>query len=186
MNRNIFPLIVFLSFLLAACGPGEQAPGPRDECGLIEPSEADVKYILSFGGQAFASEHWVKSYTVEPYKISLSRSNQTLSGVAYLEYLLFTCGYGQADLDSYFSDEGFEIIFSEYEAYELANFCEIKDLALYEYKLLDEGIEFTGRYWVWQATETRLLDFLLVFPMDNPDVLDEHSRLLFPDLSVCE
>lgn len=121
MNRKIIPLIVFLSLLLAACGSGEQVKGPRDECGLIEPTEADVKFILSFGELAFNSEGWVKRYTVEPYKISLTRNNQALSGVTYVEYLIFNCGYGQADLDGYFNDEGFDIIFSDYEAYELAN-----------------------------------------------------------------
>ena len=186
MNRNIFPLIVFLSILLGACGPGEQAQGPRDECGLIEPSESDVRYILSFGGQAFASDDWLKTYTVEPYKISLSRNNQASSAVAFVEYLIYTCGYGQADLDSYFNEEGFNIIFSGYENHTLTNFCEIKDLTLYEYDLVDEERDFKARYWVWQATETRLLDFLLVFPKDNPVDLDKYSQQIFPDLNSCE
>jgi hypothetical protein len=186
MNGKFLLVIVFLSLLLTACGPGQQAQGPRDECGLIEPTEADVRYILSFGAETFGSDDWIKSYTVEPYKISLSRTNQVLSGVAFVEYLIFNCGYGQPDLDAYFNDEGFNIIFSEYEAHELANFCEVEDLAFYEYKLLDEGIEFSAHYWVWQATETRLLDFLLVLPKDNPALLDEYSRLLFPDLPSCE
>jgi hypothetical protein len=177
-----------LTFLLAACTPatGEQAAGPRDECGLIEPTSGDVDYALSFGQQAYPTADWIKSYTVEPYKISLTRTNGSLTGVAYLEYLIFNCGYGQTELNNYFNDESFNIIFGDYESHALTNFCEVEDLALYEYDLVEDGIGFHARYWAKQASDTRLLVMLLVFPTDTPNILDQYSQELFPEFPSCE
>ena len=185
LPRSLVLLALIGGQLLAACGP-RQADGPRDECGLIEPTPADLRFSLGFGETSFTSDDWVKTYTVEPYKISLTRNNDPLRAVSYLEYLVFNCGYGQADMDSYFSDESFDIIFAEYESHALKDFCEIRDLALYEYDLVDEGTDYSSRYWVKQATETRLLVFMLVFPSSSPDVLDAYSAQIFPDLSACQ
>lgn len=185
LARSLVLLAIIGSQLLVACGP-RQAEGPRDECGLIEPTAADVSYSLSFGETSFTSDEWLKTYTAEPYKINLTRNNDPLRAVNYLEYLIFNCGYGQADMDSYFSDESFDIIFAEYESRALKDFCEIPGLALYEYDLVDEGAAYSARYWVKQATETRLLVFMLVFPSSSPDVLDAYSAQIFPDLCACQ
>jgi hypothetical protein len=197
VNRMAFPACFVLrtlvliaitgTLLLAACAPGStrQAKGPRDDCGLIEPTASDVKIALSFGSQAFTSDDWVKSYTVEPYKITLHRNNSKLDALSYLEYLVYNCGYGQADLDGYFNDEGFDIIFSAYDSHELTQFCEQTSLALYEYDLIENGTPYAARYWVKQAEETRLLVYMLVFPKSNPDALETYSRMIFPDFTTC-
>jgi hypothetical protein len=179
---------VVLAFVLAACAPasGRQADGPRDECGLIEPTNSDLEFALSFGKGAFTSVDWLKSYTVEPYKISLTRSNDVLGGVAYLEYLIFNCGYSQADLDGYFNDQNFSIIFGGYESHALTKFCETEDLSLYEYDLVEAGVEFQARYWVEQASDTRLLVMMLVFPKATPVVLAEYSQKIYPKFTACE
>jgi hypothetical protein len=185
--RTPLQLFLALSFLLAACTPAaeQQAEGARDECGLIEPTAADVEYALSFGQTSYPPADWIKTYTVEPYKISLTRSNEALAAIAYLEYLVFNCGYGQADLNSYFNDESFNIIFGDYESHSLTNFCETEGLALYEYALVEEGINFQARYWVKQASETRLLVMMLVFPSDTPDILNAYSGNIFPEFPAC-
>jgi hypothetical protein len=179
---------VLLAGLLSACGPASSAAsseGPTDECGPYEPTEADVKKMLDFGAGAFTSKDWVKNYSVDPYKITLMRRNEVVQAVAYSEYLIYTCGYGQEELADYFSDEGFNIIFTDYESHELTNFCEQKSLALYEYDLVDEGNTFHARYWVKQDTDTRLLVFMLVFPQSNPMALNEYSKQVFPGLVTC-
>jgi hypothetical protein len=179
---------VLLTGLLSACGPASSAApseGPSDECGPYEPTEADVKKMLNFGAGAFASKDWVKNYSVDPYKITLARRNEVVQAVAYSEYLIFTCGYGQQELADYFNDEGFNIIFAGYESHVLTQFCEQKSLALYEYDLVDEGIAFHARYWVKQDTDTRLLVFMLVFPQSNLMALDEYSKQAFPGLVTC-
>ncbi|MBI5297771.1 MAG: hypothetical protein HY869_20020 [Chloroflexi bacterium] len=179
---------VLLAGLLSGCGSAPSAgaaEGPRDECGLYEPSAADVEKTLTFGLDAFNANDWVKSYSVEPYKITLTRRNDTAQAIAYSEYLIFTCGYTQEDMNNYFNDEGFSIIFADYESYALGNFCEKSGVSLYEYDLVDEGTPFKARYWVKQDTDTRILVYMLVFPEATPGVLDEFSKKIFPSLAAC-
>ncbi len=188
--RIIFTFLILLSMIttvfLAACAPAA-ASGPRDDCGLIEPTDQDVSKILSFGEDLFASEKWIRSYTVEPYKITLTRKNETDLAVAYTEYLIYTCGYGQQELDDYFSEEGFNIVFEGYESHVRSAFCEVpNDIALYKFDLVDEGIEYTANYWVEQTDDNHLLVEMLVFPRTSAGQLDEYSKKLFPKLTTCK
>ena len=174
--------------LAAGCAPGGLIyTGPTDECGPIEPSSQDVRFALEFGQTPFNQPDWTKSYTVEPYRITLTRQNNREGAIAYLEYLMYNCGYGQAELDEYFSEEGFAIVFANYEDYHLYNFCENEnqDLALYEYELEDAGDVYAARYWVQQVSDTRLLVYLLVFPDDRMFVMNGYARELFPELIAC-
>jgi hypothetical protein len=190
-GRIFFPFVVLpviTGIFLAACAPDvipAQDEGPRDECGLIEPTQEDIDRTLSFGADLFKSEDWVRSYTVEPYKITLTRHNDADFAVAYTEYLVYTCGYGQPELDEYFSDEGFNIVFQGYESYSQAGFCEAPDLALYEFDLVDEGAEYISRYWVEQTDDTHVFVMLLVFPKGSAAQLEEYSTRLFPKLATC-
>lgn len=180
-------LLAVISTALTACAP-QIVPAvsvPTDNCGPIEPSDKDVQYALSFGKDLFSNAQWIKSYTVEPYKISISRHNDTKSSVAYLEYLIYNCGYGQKDLGDYFNDQGFDIVFGSYDSHSLAHFCEIKSLALYEYDLVSDGQNYSARYWVEQNSDTRVLVMMLVYPVDDLATLDQYSQQLFPQLAAC-
>lgn len=171
--------------LISACTPAAQT-GPRDQCGFIEPTQDDVNKILSFGQDAFSSTNWIKSYTVEPYKITLSRHNDVEQAVAYTEYLIYTCGYGQTEMDQYFNDEGFNIVFEGYESHAMAAFCEVTNLALYRFDLVDEGIEYTANYWVEQTDDYHVLVMMIVFPRSSTGLIDNYSTQLFPQLKICE
>ncbi len=179
--------LILTALVLAACAPLIQQTysGPTDECGLIEPSEEDIRFLLTIGQDLFSKPEWVKSYTVEPYKVSFTRRNDTEAAIAYGEYLMYNCGYGQAELDEYFSDAGFAIIFANYDRYTQTNFCEQGSLALYEYDLVFEGSPYLARYWVKQQSDTRLLVLMLVFPNESRATLDTYATQLFPDLSSC-
>ncbi len=179
--------LILTVLALPACAPliEQTYSGPTDECGPIEPSEEDIRFLLTIGQDLFSKPEWVKSYTVEPYKVSFTRRNDTESAIAYGEYLMYNCGYGQAELDEYFSDAGFAIIFANYDRYAQTNFCEQGSLALYEYDLVFEGSPYLARYWVKQQSDTRLLVLMLVFPDESRAVLDTYATRLFPDLSSC-
>ncbi len=179
---------VLLAGVLAACSPTptvDQAQVPHDSCGPIEPTDADIKKVLTFGEGLFNSADWVKSYTVDPYKVTLTRRNDTAQAIVYSEYLIFTCGYSQTDLGNYFNDEGFNIIFSDYESHTLAKFCEQSGTSLYEYDLVDSNINYKARYWVKQEDEKHIFVYMLVFPQSNPDALEKFSKQLFPLLTTC-
>lgn len=179
---------VLLAGVLAACSSApkaDQVQVPHDSCGPIEPTDADIKKVLTFGEGLFNSADWVKSYTVDPYKVTLTRRNDTAQAIVYSEYLIFTCGYSQTDLGNYFNDEGFNIIFSDYESHTLAKFCEQGGTSLYEYDLVDSNINYKARYWVKQEDEKHIFVYMLVFPQSNPDALETFSKQLFPLLTAC-
>ncbi|MFZ5822354.1 MAG: hypothetical protein ACOYYJ_20890 [Chloroflexota bacterium] len=189
-QRNFFPLLIALSLVFSAlsgCAPQANTAyaGPTDECGPIEPAEEDVRFVLAIGEDLFDQPEWVRSYTVEPYKVSLTRRNDTQSAIAYAEYLMYNCGYGQAELDEYFSEASFAIVFGNYESHVRTNFCEEGSLALYQYDLVDEGTPYAARYWAKQQSDTRLLVVMLVFPRENPSLMDTYATRLFPDLAAC-
>lgn len=182
-------LAVALTVFLAACAPSTQTAaqgeGQRDDCGFVEPTGADVEKTLSFKKEVFKPEEWLKSYTVEPYKISISRQNDAESAVAYIEYLIYNCGYGQTELANYFNNEGFNTVFEGYEAHNMSAFCEDNSLALYKFDLVDKGSEYTANYWVKQDDDTHILVVMLVFPRASSAKLDEYSRNIFPELTSC-
>jgi hypothetical protein len=191
MKPKLLHILVSLTLipaLASACGPGGLTySGPTDACGPVEPSQDDVDFVLEFGQAPFNQPDWVKSYTVEPYRVTLTRQNNQENAVAYLEYLMYNCGYGQTELDEYFSEEGFATVFSNYDSYTLYNFCENenKDLALYEYELEDEDEEFAARYWVQQISDTRLLIQMLVFPSNRMPIMNGYAQEIFPELVAC-
>ncbi len=179
-------LVFFLSAFLAACSSSAANAGPTDNCGLIEPTDANIQYTLSFGKDSFTSNDWIKSYTVEPYKVSVSRNNDVEGAVAYTEFLIFNCGYGQADMDKYFGADGFNIVFAGYQSHTLSKFCEINKLSLYEYDLIDKNsAEYSARYWVKQMDDKHVLVMMLVFPKASSDKLDQYSKQIFPEYTSC-
>jgi hypothetical protein len=189
-QKNFFFLLIALTlafFALWGCAPqvNRAYQGPTDECGPIEPAEEDIRFALSIGQDLFSKPEWVKSYTVEPYQVRLTRLNDTESAVAYIEYLMYNCGYGQADLDERFSEASFAIVFQDYESHVQTNFCEDGDLALYEYDLVNEEYPYAARYWAKQQSDTRILIVMLVFPRENPSLMNTYATRLFPDLSSC-
>jgi hypothetical protein len=190
--RILLSVIILVAFIgtamlfeLSPSSNQSQSNGPVDKCGPYEPTDNDVKDILSLGKDIFTSPDWVKSYTVEPYKITLSRNNDKESIVAYTEYLIYACGYSQADLNNYFNDEGFNTIFQNYESHHNSDFCEIKDITLYIFDLVNEGALYIANYWVKQSDDKHILVMMLVFPNTNPAKLNEYSKKLFPELTSC-
>ncbi len=187
--RTCFTSMILFSVIatvfLTACAPAAVS-GPRDQCGLIEPTQEEVNKVLSFGKSAFASDDWVKSYSVEPYKVTITRHNDVESAVAYTEYLIYNCGYGQPELDEYFNDAGFAIVFEGYESYNQAGFCEEPNLALYKFDLVEQGSAYTARYWVEQSDDNHVLVMMLVFPRESTAQMEQYSRIIFPKLTDCQ
>jgi hypothetical protein len=178
--------VAALLVVIAGCSSSSQVyTGPADECGPIEPSQEDVRFALEFGQTPFNQPDWVKSYTVEPYLITLFRQNESEGAVTYVWYRMFNCGYGQDELNEIFSQQEFDAVFANYESHTLYNFCEEESLALYEYALEDEGESYAARYWVQQSSDTRLLVVMLVFPSDSMPLMNGYAKQVFPDLVAC-
>jgi hypothetical protein len=160
------------------------ADGPTDQCGPYQPTGQDIDRTLSLGKDLFDSADWEESYTVEPYRVTSIHKSLTSDIIALAETLIFTCGYGQEEMDELFSD--LTAMFSDYELLNVSNFCEKpNDIALYELDLVLEGVEYAARLWVKQESETRLFTMRLVFLKSDAARLDEFSREIFPDYPAC-
>lgn len=176
---------------MLACEFGSWIPSPvMEDCQkTIEPSEQDVKYALGFTGNTFKSDEWQRSYFVEGSRVGVTWLNNQESGLAYLEYLIYSCGYTQADVDDYFSEQNFkEVIFRDYQNLQRKARCtsEKGDLTLYEFTAKWEGADYLLRYWVKLDSRTRILTLLLAYPHKSEALLDGYGEEVFPALTVCQ
>lgn len=181
-----FVLAVAFLLLLAACSatwPAEDSP--RDQCGPIQPSWRDVRFAVGFAAKFFDPEQWERTYTVEPYKTVVLRENQSIGAIAHTEYLLWNCGYTESDLDNYFSQEYFDVVFSNYDGYTMNKSCQEGKLSLYEFDAVSQGAPYIVRYWVKQQSKTRVLIFMLVYPRESQVALETMAGQVFPNLVSC-
>ena len=198
MKKIFLTLVVLL--LISACGgkvntavpisteppASEIAPKVTPVCISSEPTQADIDRALSFPGELLSAPEWVRSYTVFEGRVSVVWSNDPLSAIAYVEALIFPCGYEEPDLNAFFSDESWQIIFANYESFEPTAACKIDvGLRLYEFKAVTDGFEYNINYWAKSDTDTRVLGTMVVFPVESQSLLDEYSERLFPELVSC-
>jgi hypothetical protein len=165
-----------------------QSPLPTLEpvCISDEPTQEDIDRGLAFTGNIFASPEWERSYAVMDGRVGVTWYNDTLGAVAYLEVLIFPCGYEEPDLDAYFSDENWEVIFENYDGYEIVSECKMNNgLQLYEVGASNMGFDYYINYWVRNDADTRVVTMMMTFPVESTDLLDEYSSRIFPTLSTC-
>lgn len=185
LARHLLLLTVFFSLSLAACAAWPGADEPSDACGLTQPSQRDVRFAVGFAAKLFDPNQWERSYTVEPYKTVVLRENQSLGAIAHTEYLLWNCGYTESDLDNYFSEGYFDVVFSNYDGYMMNKSCQEGKLSLYEFDAVSQGAPYMVRYWVKQQSKTRVLIFMLVYPRESQTALETVAGQVFPDLVSC-
>jgi hypothetical protein len=207
MNKQLF-IFLIVAVMVSACGksvtatPTSTPPPPTSTpkilptdtplptvtpvCASPNPTQADVDRALSYTHDVFGAPEWNQSYTVSDSSVAVIWQNAPLGAAVYLEALIFPCGYEEPDLDKYFSDQNWKLIFANYESYELTRACKRDDgLRLYEFKTHNQGFEYGIKYWVKSDTDTRVISTMLVFPLVSKLLLDEYSSMLFPDYSTC-
>ena len=165
----------------------EVLPTVTPACISQKPSEADIDQALSLTGQVFEQDDWEQSYTVSEDRVSVSWFSNSLGAVAFMEALIFPCGYEEPDLNNYFNDENWEIVFANYESYELVTECrsDAAGLRLYQFDVDSDGVPYLVNYWVKNDTNNRVISFMMTVPDDSFDLLDEYSYSLFLQLSNC-
>ena len=167
--------------------PSEAQPVGTPGCISSEPTQGDIERALTYTDDIFSGVDWVRSYTVETSRVYVTWSNGSLNALAFVEALIFPCGYGEPDLDSFFSADNWDIIFANYESYKAVSECKSKDsLRLYEFTAAKEGFDYGIKYWVLNDTVTRVMEMMIVFPVESKSLMDEHSSNLFPDLTSCK
>ena len=138
---------------------------------------------LFYIGDIFSTPDWEQS---PEGASSLSWNNSAQGTMAYLETLTFQCGYEEPDLDKYFSDENWKVIFAKYDSYKPIGECKTDSgFRLYEFKANNNGFEYSIKYWVKSDTDTLVIVTMLVFPVESKSLLDDYSSRLFPQLTTC-
>jgi len=161
-------------------------PATNSACISTQPTQDDIVRALAFAGKIFETEQWEKSYTVAESRVSVTWLH-TDGFLAYLEALIYPCGYEEVDIDNYFSNENWKIILQNYQSYEIDAECfDDSGLRLYELFVVADNIEYEMRYWAVNDTDTRVITLMLVFPPNFEDTMDEYSYSIFPTLDSCE
>jgi hypothetical protein len=165
------------------------SPTPSDCSTQTEPTEQDVNYALTFSGNIFETDDWQRSHTVASMRTSVTWLNDSVGALAYLEYLIYSCGYDQDDIEKYYSEQNFqEVIFSgNYQNMQRIAQCTdvTGELTLHEFRGVWQDEEYLFRMWVKLDNRTRVLSLLLVFPENSSDLLDKYSIKNFPTLDSC-
>lgn len=177
--------------ILFACQVFAPTPTPTisDDCATFtEPTENDIDFSLRFGESLFDPNTWARSYTVEAQRVSVSWTNDNESAVAYLDYLIFSCGYTATDLEIYFGDSYWPILFQNYASFEPQRACGSfqEGLSLYEFEAVSNDARYHVRYWVRPENSTGVLTLFLVFPTQAEATMDKYAAEMFPTLVTCE
>ena len=156
-------------------------------CVSPEPTQDDIDRALSFTGKMFDTADWKRSYNVAETRVSVTWLSDSLGSVAYLEALIFSCGYEEIDIDDYFTDDDWDIIFENYESYEITDECINEDgLRLYEFEADSLGSDYFIRYWAKPDSDHRLITMMMTFPFQNIGALNDYAYRLFPTLTTCK
>jgi len=156
-------------------------------CISSEPAQEDIDIALAYTGDLFRESEWQRTYTVSDGRVAVTWFSDALGSVAYLEALIFPCGYEDIDLDNFFNEENWQVIFENYESYEHVAQCNTDDgLRLYEFRTVEQGYDYEVKYWVENDTDTRVLGVMIVFPVESNSLMDDYSSELFPDLTSCK
>ena len=183
-------LVLFIVLLaLSACSLTDSSnQKPKPNCSkTADPTDQDVKKALAYTGDIFQNSNWKRIYTVGNQRVAITWNHNTLDALAYLEYLVWDCGYTQAALDSYFSQSNFkEVFFSAYQnPVELKRCTGADGLSLYEYSANYKDQDYSIRYWSKLVSPTRILTLELSFPTKNKAAQDQLATQLFPQLVTC-
>ncbi len=150
------------------------------------PSEEDIDAALDYTGDVFDPSEWEQSHVVGEESVSVAWQNIPQRAVAFLETIIFSCGYEEPDLNRFLDDEHWDVLFANYESYEMIDECRSDDgLRLYEFEAVSQGFDYNISYWSENDTDERVIATMLTFPFDSEDLMDEYSIELFPELPNC-
>ncbi len=195
-----FTPVLLVLLLLSACAPAATptpvpTPAPptvpplsveEASCISSQPTQADIDRALAYAGGVFTAPDWERSYTVEDSRVAVTWFGNTVSAVAFLEALIFPCGYEEIDLDYFFGDENWDIIFGNYQQYQRVDECRADDgFRLYQFRAVDQDYDYDISYWSKNDTDTRVITMMIVLPVGSDALMEEYAYSLFPTLQSC-
>jgi hypothetical protein len=181
-------LAIFGIGLTALFGTTEAAP-LNQECRGAPTLIEDFETLIELDEELMDDEDWEFTLEFEENEFVVTANwlpdELETSAIIIVDILQYDCGYEDADLEDYYSEDNFEIILEVYEDYELVDECEQDGIILYEYDLVYEGEDYVSRFWINPVSDTRVQDVHITFVADDDDLLDDYSELFFPDFPEC-
>jgi hypothetical protein len=172
MRKTVWFIGIFFGLILAA--HAQSTP------------EREIYTVLHYGDNVFAPDVWLASATEEAARTTATWTADSLSGLAYADYLHFDDGIQPDTMSTFFNDAWFEAVFTNYQGFRQMNRCTIHDITLYEFTTLVHDQKYMMRYWIEPVSDTRILALFLVFPTKDQTSLDEYAIKLFPTAVSCE
>ena len=168
-------LIILVVLLAGALVVGQAQDKPARE----------IYTALSYGDSVFEPESWLASATDQVGVTTAQWRADLLNGLAYLSYLHFDTPVQPDQISLIFTDDWFKATFANYQSVQEVTNCQLNDVTLHEFSLLQNNEKFSLRYWIKPISENRVLTMFLVFPSSSTKLLDDYAKKLFPDATVC-
>jgi hypothetical protein len=184
MKKMIYLLVLIP--LLIGCGPASSSTVVGTTCDSLQPTTADVQYVLNFGKDLLTNEVWSRSYTVQEQEAIVFWRHRSIASLSEISMLLFCDGNGTADLELYFNKDTLQEKFFDYDAVEVVASCRNEDVILYRLDAVEEGVAYTIHQWLQPMNTTRLLSVVVVFPKEETALLEKYSQSFFPNLPACQ
>lgn len=174
MKRSYMLPVLFVLLLLAfplAAQPADPTPAAPVR---------EIYVALGFGDPVFEPEVWRASAAEQDDRTTAAWQSAEYGALGHAELLHFDGGYTPASLNAYFDADWFDVIFKDYDEWELTGHCTYDDVIVHEFALESDSARYLMRYWVQPITPTRVLAFHLVFPAASEGLLEAYSRLFAP------
>lgn len=172
MLKRLFILVVLLGGALFV-GQAQDTP------------TREIYTALSYGDEVFEPESWLASATEQLGVTTAQWRADLLNGLAYLSYLHFDTPVQPDQISLIFTDDWFKATFANYQSWSEVRNCQLENVTLREFSLVQNNEKFSMRYWIEPVNENRVLTMFLVFPSASTTLLDDYSKKLFPDAAVC-
>jgi hypothetical protein len=150
------------------------------------PSKEDEEAALDYTGDVFDPSEWEQSHVLGEESVSVTWQNIPQSAVVFLEAIIFSCGYEEPDLDRFLSEDHWDVLFANYDSYEMIDECQSDTgLRLYQFEAVSQGFDYNINYWSENDTNERIITTMITFPFGSETTMDDYSIELFPELPNC-
>jgi hypothetical protein len=181
-RRLIISLIIGLLVVGVAVTARSLTPA---DCPIIPATQQDFDEAIIIGNGIFEPEIWELKSGEHPALISVGWFSRSSDAFSHSQYLLYNCGYTQADLDRFYSDGNWNIMLDGYEAWTRNDTCKKDGIILHEFSMTYVGKPMIMRFWIFPVNEKRVRDIQLTFSANDPELMEKYAARLFPNFTSC-
>ena len=170
--------------LVIGIASGYAQPAAPLSCPEFQP--LDRYRAAAYMGDVFDAPRWTPEiFRIEQSRYFVQWYPRFADASVSLEYYPFRCGYGDREVEQFFTQASYDALFQYYESWERTGQCSTDALVLHEFELMFEGRPYQSRYWIHRYTGNRVVTVNLTFGQAERADLNAYSAALFPQLSSC-